>query len=389
MSLTMLRTLCRHQQQLRRQQTPFFIVHRGSTGRFQSTTGTGGKKDDAGGEKDSKDDSEKTQQLSTKERLAIKYSRENVKRNVQGYVFSRFFDYVKNYDKVLEKKFPSAMHVYRVFLVGVRDFFNDMKKLVKITKIVYTHDNDLRCLTRKEIELYYQMPRDMKKVAPVLLISALPFANYVIFPLAYMYPRTLLTSHFWSIQQKVDFAQIDLRNRLVYNRRVFRCMQSKLDALKQTDDPAHGKVSNILGLLGSGLHPTSEEILDVKEVFQRPPFHLNSLNSSHLKYLCRLHGIHTGLLRRFRLSERAYIVHHMDMAIKREGGVHNMPVESLKHACFLRGLNATNLSAESMIEWLQEWVRVSLVVDEDSISMLLHLPILLTYNHTNNWILIH
>ncbi|XP_052872736.1 LOW QUALITY PROTEIN: LETM1 domain-containing protein 1 [Anopheles cruzii] len=378
MSLTMLRTVCRLQQQ-RRHPVSFAHCSAGCLAiRYQST---------AGGGNGSKGESDEKQ--SAKERLTVKYSRENVKRNVQGYVFSRFFDYVKNYDKVLEKKFPSAMHVYRVFLVGVRDFFNDMKKLVKVTKIVYTHDNDLRCLTRKEIELYYQMPRDMKKVAPVLLISALPFANYVIFPLAYMYPRTLLTSHFWSIQQKAEFAQIDLRNRLVYNRRVFRCMQSKLEVLKKNQDPMHKKISNILGLLGSGLHPTSDEILAAKEAFQRPPFHLNSLNSSHLKYLCRLHGIHAGLLRRFRLSERTYIVHHMDMAIKREGGVHNMPVESLKHACFLRGLNATNLSTESMVEWLQEWVQVSLVVNEDSISLLLHLPILLTYNHTNNWILIH
>lgn len=97
-----------------------------------------------------------------------------------------------------------------------------------------------------------------------------------------MYPRTLLTSHFWSAQQKLDFVQIDLRNRLLYNRRVFRCMQSKLDALKKTHDPAYEKFAYMLGLLGSGLHPTSEEILDVKEVFQRPPFHLNSLSSSHL-----------------------------------------------------------------------------------------------------------
>lgn len=379
MSLTLLRTLCRHQTLLQQRQPVSFVSScAGFAIRFQSTGSGGGNSKDGSNDKQS-----------TKERLAVKYSRENVKRNVQGYVFSRFFDYVKNYDKVLEKKFPSAMHVYRVFLVGVRDFFNDMKKLVKITKIVYSHDNDLRCLTRKEIELYYQMPRDMKKVAPVLLISALPFANYVIFPLAYMYPRILLTSHFWSIQQKVEFAQIDLRNRLVYNRRVFRCMQSKLDVLKKNDDPSYKKLRYILGLLGSGLHPTSEEILDVKEVFQRPPFHLNSLASSHLKYLCRLHDVRAGILRRFRLSERAYIVHHMDMAIKREGGVHNMPIESLKHACFLRGLNATNLSAESMIEWLQEWVKVSLVVNEDSISLLLHLPILLTYNHPNNWILIH
>lgn len=368
MSLTMLRSICRQQQLIQKQTT--LVCSRFCHQEHQ------------------KNEIDKQQQ-STKEKLAAKYSRENVKRNVQGYVFSRFFDYVKNYDKVLEKKFPSAMHVYRVFLVGVTEFFNDMKKLVKITKIVYTNANDLRCLTRKEIELYYQMPRDMKKVAPVLLISALPFANYVIFPLAYMYPRTLLTSHFWSIQQKVEFAQQDLRQRLHHNRRVFRCMQAKLDVLKKAQDPQHEKFSYILGLLGSGLHPTSDEILDVKDLFARTPFQLRYLSSVHLKHLCRLHDLHTGLMRRFRLSERAYVVHHMDMAIKREGGVHNMPVESLKHACFLRGLNATNLSTESMIDWLNDWVKVSLIIDQDNISLFLHLPILLSYNHPNNWILIH
>ncbi|XP_055609596.1 LETM1 domain-containing protein 1 [Uranotaenia lowii] len=375
MSLTMLRTLCR-QQQLVQKQTSF--IH----ARFCHPATEPHKNDKPGNEK---------QAISTvpKEKLAVRYSRENVKRNVRGYVFSRFFDYVKNYDQVLEKKFPSAMHVYRVFLVGVKEFFGDMKKLVKITKIVYANQNDLRCLNRKEIELYYQMPRDMKKVAPVLLISALPFANYVVFPLAYMYPRTLLTSHFWSIQQKGEFAQQDLKQRLLYNRRVFRCMQSKLDMLRKTQDPLQEKFNNILGLLGSGLHPTSDEILDIKELFTRPPLNLRSLSSVHLKYLCRLHDIHAGLMRRFRLSERAYVVHHMDMAIKREGGVHNMPIESLKHACFIRGLNATNLSTENMVHWLNEWVKVSLIINQDNISLFLHLPILLSYNHPNNWILTH
>lgn len=370
MSLTLLRSLCRQQPRIQHQTTLVYY-------RFCH-------------QQDSKrKDGNVQQPENAKEKLAVKYSRENVKRNVQGYVFSRFFDYVKNYDKVLEKKFPSAMHVYRVFLVGVKEFFNDMKRLVKITKIVYTHDNDLRCLTRKEIELYYQMPRDMKKVAPVLLISALPFANYVVFPLAYMYPRTFLTPHFWSIQQKVDFAQQDLKQRLQYNRRVFRCMQAKLDVLRKNNDPLCEQFGNILGLLGSGLHPTSDEILNIKDLFARPPLHLNNLSSVHLKYLCRLHDLNAGLMRRYRLSERSYIVHHMDLAIKREGGVHNMPVESLKHACFVRGLNATNLSTESMIDWLNDWVKVSFIINQDNISLFLHLPVLLSYNHPNNWILNH
>lgn len=76
------------------------------------------------------------------------------------------------------------MHVYRIFVVGVKDFYQDMKKFMKITRIANTSTQGLRALTRKELELYYQMPKDMSKVAPVIIISALPFANYVIFPLA-------------------------------------------------------------------------------------------------------------------------------------------------------------------------------------------------------------
>jgi LETM1-like protein len=111
-----------------------------------------------------------------------KYSREKVRQ----YVFSRFFNYISNYDKVLEQKFPSAMHVYRVFMLGVKDFYVDMKKYFKINGIVNSSGKGIRALTRKEMELFQQMPRDLMKVGPVLLISALPFANYVVFPLAYV-----------------------------------------------------------------------------------------------------------------------------------------------------------------------------------------------------------
>lgn len=112
--------------------------------------------------------------------LQQKYSRENV----QQIFFTRFFTYISNYDKILEKRFPAAMHVYRVFMVGVKDFYGDMKKYFKVNAIKNSSEKGLKALTRKEMELHHQMPKDMMRVAPVLLISALPFANYVVFPLA-------------------------------------------------------------------------------------------------------------------------------------------------------------------------------------------------------------
>lgn len=75
-----------------------------------------------------------------------------MRREVRGYVFTRYIDYVSNYDKVLEAKFPNAMHVYKVFLVGVKEFYSDMKKYLKITRIANGSPDGLRSLTRKEME---------------------------------------------------------------------------------------------------------------------------------------------------------------------------------------------------------------------------------------------
>lgn len=107
------------------------------------------------------------------------------------------------------------------------------------------------------------------------------------------------------------------------------------------------------------------------------------------KHLCRLHGIHTGMRKRQRLAYHAFVVHHMDLAIRREGGVHNMPAESMRKACALRGLNTANLSAEEQITWLRKWVELSIPVDGTTISLFMYLPVLLTYNHPNNWKLLY
>lgn len=111
-------------------------------------------------------------------------AKQSARDRVEGYVFTRYIDYLQNYEKVLEKRFPAAMKVYRVFMDGVKDFFKDLKALMKIKKVIALAPNGLEALTRKELELNYQMPRDMRKVAPVLLLSAIPFGHYVVFPLA-------------------------------------------------------------------------------------------------------------------------------------------------------------------------------------------------------------
>lgn len=89
------------------------------------------------------------------------YSSKQIRQNVEGYVFAKYINYIKNYEKVLEKKFPTAMQVYRVFIDGMKEFYRDMKLFLKITRITNTSALGLRSLTRKELELYHQMPKDM------------------------------------------------------------------------------------------------------------------------------------------------------------------------------------------------------------------------------------
>lgn len=66
-----------------------------------------------------------------------------------------------------------------------------------------------------------------------------------------------------------------------------------------------------------------------------------------------------------------------------------MPEEALRFSCFLRGLNPMGLSNEELIEWLRVWVSVSQGVDGTNVSLYLHLPVFMGYNHPNNWKLFH
>ncbi|XP_075161281.1 LETM1 domain-containing protein 1 [Haematobia irritans] len=316
-----------------------------------------------------------------------KLSPQQVRENVRGYMFTRFFDYVKNYDTVLEKNFPSAMKVYRVFFDGVKEFFADMKRFLKVARIVNSSSKGLKSLNRQELELYMQMPRDMIKVAPALILSSLPMVGYAIFPLVVMYPRTFLTSHFWTLQQKAEFKQYYFQERLTYNRPVLRCLQAKLKSLKK--HPKHEQFAHILGQLGSGTHPSVEQIIDIKDIFGDTPFSLVSLPGKHIKLLNKMHGIPRGWFKRHSLYEHAFFIHYMDLAISREGGVHNMPLESLRNACYIRGLNPVNLSNEDMINWLRDWIKVSNSIQLEHLTLFLHLPIFMAYNHPNNWQLLY
>ncbi|KAH8415571.1 hypothetical protein KR222_005479 [Zaprionus bogoriensis] len=324
------------------------------------------------------------QQLKQKlEVESVKSKREQMRDNMQDYIFTRYFNYVKNYDKVLEKNFPKAMQLYRVFFDGVKDFFADMKRFLKIARIANDSPQGIRALNRQELELYMQMPRDMMKVAPALIGCSLPMVGYAFFPLVFWYPRVFLTPHFWTQEQRVEFDDFYMKRRLQCNKSVLRCLQAKL--LSLAGHHKHAEFECILGQLGSGTHPTPEALISVKDIFAEGPYSLLGMSRKHVKCLLKMHGLPNSLFKRHRLHEHAFLVHYMDLCITREGGVHNLSWEALRYSCYLRGLNPNKLTKEEMVEWLRNWVKVSTSIQGEHITLFLHLPILLGYNHPNNW----
>lgn len=105
------------------------------------------------------------------------------KEKLRTFIVQKYLEYVKNYTAFLEVRFPTAVRMYRVFSVGIKDFLKDLKTYITL-RFRVMKDKGFSNMTRKEIELYQKMPSDMLKIAPVLFLSAIPFGNYIIFPLA-------------------------------------------------------------------------------------------------------------------------------------------------------------------------------------------------------------
>ncbi|XP_011168767.1 LETM1 domain-containing protein 1 [Solenopsis invicta] len=306
--------------------------------------------------------------------------------NLKQYWFSRYINYIKNYESTLEQKFPRTMQMYRVFSVGSRDVYTDLKRFV--TAVKRQGSNGVDCLTREELQLMHTMPRDLRKLSPLFLLSAVPFTNYIIFPLALYFPRYLLTSHYWTLQQRLEFMLSEHKVRLRHNRPLFRCMQAELKSIK--DKALRIKWQDAIACLGSGTHPTTKNIVACSKLFSGPPYSLDNLKRRHLKELLAIHGMSLWRpFKRKRLMERGMLILRMDRAIVREGGVKEMSNEAMRWALSFRGVNPANMSIESMRNWLEQWLIVSALVDQNNISLLLHSPILLAYNHSTNWILIY
>ncbi|XP_027221093.1 LETM1 domain-containing protein 1 [Penaeus vannamei] len=337
-------------------------------------------------ENDNSVKAEDMQMIKTSRKQVKKVGSQNISSKILRYFLGRYTWYLNRFHQSLETEMPDTFNMFRIFSVGLKQFLIDFKDFMMVLVYLSVPGSTLRTCTRRELELYYNMPRDMIRVFPILALSSLPLGQNLAFPIGYWFPRHLLCHHFWDIKQRHEFALMDMKKRLFNYRPVFRSLQAALNTIE--DKSLRKKCRAAFYKLGSGIHPTVEEIVELLPLFQGAPFHIKKMYSVHLRGLLRLHGRSVYFLKRKRLEDYARQLHYLDSAISREG-IDSLSHEQLKHCLFMRGLNAANMSNEAMTEYMRNWLRVSREIDSSSFSLLLHLPILLAYNQPTNIVLIY
>lgn len=316
-------------------------------------------------------------------RKDLRLKQTEAKTRMQIGFLGRFLDYLSSYGEILEKAFPDTIvKTYRLFSMGTSALLRDTKTYIYVqTVLSQTNNKNLafKTFTRRELEVYHSLPQDLVRVAPVLLLSAFPFAQNVVFPLALLHPQNFLSTQFWTNIQKDSASLEDIKKRRSVHLFVIKALQEKLPLFRSEDLNIEAR-RNICRLL-AGSHPTPDEILQLLPLFSPGGvYHLDNISRKHALTLSKLHGL-PGIWpwQRRRLVAHGRLLLAMDWAIAREG-IRMMDNDQLAFSCAIRGIERG--WRVEMLEYLQSWGQASVHIEKDSVSLLLHLPLLLTYNRT-------
>ncbi|CAH8486966.1 unnamed protein product [Schistosoma curassoni] len=256
---------------------------------------------------------------------------------------------VKKYTKLVtylenkwEGKHASSFHNYKLFKNGVHSTLIDLGDLsqlwIDITCRSQSIIEILPTLSRHQVYVLRQVPKDLVRILPVMLLAPLP-GTILILPIFFAFPRIFLSRAFWTPEQCKSIDTKCLKDRFDYNTQSL--LKSKLLTMIYSSPCSMNYSQPILKSLRklasalsqvSTLEPISiEQIRDLVPAF-KGPLSLEQLDTSHL-------------------------------------------------LCLLRGINPYLLNHKDLEEKLQYWISASTVASETDFSFRLHLPLLLCFNN--------
>ncbi|KAK6029549.1 PDZ/DHR/GLGF domain protein, partial [Ostertagia ostertagi] len=111
-------------------------------------------------------------------------------------------------------RWPTIHGLHRMVVDGSRWCFSDIKTYIRLKRELSSDARTLENLSMPELEVLVQMPTELPRVAVCAVLLPLPFGFYVIAFAIILFPRFILTRHFWSDRQRTKFFQMDIEHSL-------------------------------------------------------------------------------------------------------------------------------------------------------------------------------
>lgn len=296
-----------------------------------------------------------------------------------------------NFENSLRSRFPRAFKIYTILKNGTQRFGNESLMFLRIMKQLMQNPKSLESLKWNEVNVYRELPRDWKKVAPVMLIASFPFLNYIVLPLAYLYPQKLLCKQFWTPRQKAIFNEAKFNNNLVLHDRVIINLKEQIEnSLTRRDNLAKNVSIDLIDKIHFGRKVDLNEVLELKKILNKPEFNLHNLTQKHLQNLVDLHNCQRLFTRSklVNLEHYAFWLNQEDKKLMLEN-LEGLDAEYINSFSFERGVNANELSLKELIEFLQVWFNFSSQMGfssnksylENNYTLYLHAKVLLSTSH--------
>ncbi|XP_065834671.1 LETM1 domain-containing protein 1-like [Oscarella lobularis] len=248
--------------------------------------------------------------------------------------------------------FSRIKSLVKTFIGGCKLLWTDLK-ISRDLIIKEKHEK----LTRRETQFILQTKRDALKLVPTLLAFCIPFVGYAVPPLAFLYPRLLLTRHFWTDQQKENFSADEYKSRF----------QNYLPVVKTVAAAVHyaPNIREIRPLCDKVVNeePMSiNEFLRLSQLFESSDLSLEKLPKYHLVRLCKARALPTWIplkiILKRNLRKSVLMIYEDDLAIGREG-FEVLTDKEMTNVFQARGFRTSGVNRSAMETRLGEWISLS------------------------------